>query len=148
MDSIAEIKDRIRDEMKRQGLNQAEVERRGGLEPKSLSDFLTRVRKRPSHTLFAGIARGFGKTVLWLTGENEMRDDEAAVSAMHNDRLPRCIKSQLSSTDPYMARIVEDLIDLLISKNLVSESELPAAAQQLIQRRRSLRRPDQEDPLE
>lgn len=136
MDSVEKIKERIIEEMDLQGLNQAEVERRGRLRPTSLWDLLNRASKRPSHKKFAGIARGLGKSVVWLTGEIEMVDDELSGSRHH---LPRSVRSELSATDAYMARIVEDLIAILVNKNLVSEAELPDEARRLIERRRNLR---------
>jgi hypothetical protein len=46
-------------------------------------------------------------------------------------------KTFLSKTDLEMVRIVEDLIDLLMKKNLILLTDLPAAAQQkLISRKR------------
>jgi hypothetical protein len=46
----------------------------------------------------------------------------------------------LAASDREMARIVEDLIELLIAKNLVNFTDFPPDAQKKMLRRRSLRR--------
>lgn len=45
----------------------------------------------------------------------------------------------LSYTDMQLARVVEDLIDLLIEKNLIMLTELPAGAQLKLSRRQKAR---------
>ena len=49
-------------------------------------------------------------------------------------------KYDLIRTDSAVTRVLEDLIDLLVSKTLINESELPQAAQDKLQERRNLRR--------
>ena len=46
----------------------------------------------------------------------------------------------LAASDREMARIVEDLIDVLIAKNLINFTDFPAEAQKKMLRRHSLRR--------
>lgn len=46
----------------------------------------------------------------------------------------------LSSTDAVLARVLEDLIDLLVRKNLIMFTELPEEAQRKIQARMHLRK--------
>ncbi len=54
----------------------------------------------------------------------------------------------LSYTDTQLARVVEDLIDLLIDKNLIMLTELPADAQaKLTIRQKARRRLHEEAPL-
>lgn len=48
-------------------------------------------------------------------------------------------KGYLLQTDDEMIRVVEDVIDLLIKKNLILLTELPAAAQQKLIMRKRLR---------
>ena len=49
------------------------------------------------------------------------------------------IKLSLQDSDLRMARILEDLIDLLIMKNQIIITEFPQAAQQKLMQRQSLR---------
>lgn len=46
----------------------------------------------------------------------------------------------LASTDATTARIVEDVVDLLVSKNLIMFTELPEEAQQKIRARKRIRK--------
>lgn len=48
-------------------------------------------------------------------------------------------EDRLAETDADMARVVEDLVDLLERKGIISRSELPEAAQQRIAERMALR---------
>lgn len=48
-------------------------------------------------------------------------------------------KAFLSSSDTDLVRVIEDLIDLLIDKNLILMTEFPAAAQQKLINRKSAR---------
>lgn len=45
----------------------------------------------------------------------------------------------LAESDAKMARIGEDLIDVLIAKNVISESDLPSSAQAVLQDRKTRR---------
>lgn len=57
-------------------------------------------------------------------------------------------KAYLSRTDTEMVRIVEDLIDLLIQKNIILLTDLPQVAQNKLIARKHLREKFQsEDPL-
>lgn len=47
--------------------------------------------------------------------------------------------SALAATDSDMARVTEDLIDLLVSKGVITEAELPQGAQDKLTNRRSKR---------
>jgi uncharacterized protein YwgA len=48
-------------------------------------------------------------------------------------------KAYLSKTDAEMVRIVEDLVDLLIQKNLILLTDLPAEAQKKLMSRKRIR---------
>ena len=48
-------------------------------------------------------------------------------------------KAYLSHTDDDMIRVVEDVIDLLIKKNLITLTDLPPAAQHKLVTRKRLR---------
>ncbi|MBK8188745.1 MAG: hypothetical protein IPK77_16655 [Cellvibrio sp.] len=49
---------------------------------------------------------------------------------------------ELAQTDQSMARVVEDVINLLVEKNLIFFTDLPDAAQQKLLTRRAMRRQD------
>ena len=48
-------------------------------------------------------------------------------------------KSYLAHTDTEMTRITEDMVDLLISKNIILLTDLPSAAQEKLNLRKRLR---------
>ena len=48
-------------------------------------------------------------------------------------------KAELAATDKEMARIAEDLIQTLISKGVIAESDIPAPARDKMDRRAKLR---------
>ncbi len=49
------------------------------------------------------------------------------------------IKEEIQQSDPEMIRVYEDLIDLLIGKNIVRLTDFPPAAQAKLLRRRQMR---------
>ncbi|RAU20060.1 hypothetical protein CU669_20335 [Paramagnetospirillum kuznetsovii] len=51
-------------------------------------------------------------------------------------------QASLAASDSGMARVTEDLIDLLIANNLINFTELPAEAQRKLLTRRSMRTGD------
>jgi len=57
-------------------------------------------------------------------------EDSAELQAHYEQREPgpHTLRMQLVQTDQGMARLVEDLIDLLIAKHLIQFTELPPAA--------------------
>jgi hypothetical protein len=55
-------------------------------------------------------------------------------------RLARGVLSEWIESDLAMARVVEDLIDLLIDRNVISFDDLPPDSQRKILHRRGLRR--------
>lgn len=48
-------------------------------------------------------------------------------------------KAQIGATDKDMARVSEDLINILVSKNIITLSELPLTTQEKINKRKALR---------
>jgi hypothetical protein len=73
------------------------------------------------------------------TATEEVSADNAEVVAfLFADDSGGRLKDFLSVTDTELARVVEDLVDLMIAKNLILFTELPEAARQkLISRRRA-----------
>lgn len=53
--------------------------------------------------------------------------------------LPRGKDGEFLSLDLDLIRVIEDVVDVLIEKNLITFTDLPAAAQEKIFRRRSKR---------
>ena len=56
------------------------------------------------------------------------------------DGQPQDVRDELAASDREMARIVEDVIDVLIAKNILNFTDFPAEAQNKLLRRRTLRR--------
>ncbi|WP_428608285.1 tryptophan synthase subunit beta like protein [Sedimenticola sp.] len=66
--------------------------------------------------------------------------DEAVLAFLLSGNADRQeTKSYLSQTDDEMIRVVEDVIDLLIKKNLILLTDLPDAAQRKLIMRKRLR---------
>lgn len=65
--------------------------------------------------------------------------DEEVIGFIFNNSSTTLSKKLLSETDAGMIRIVEDLIELLIQKNLIMFTDLPNAAQQKILMRNQIR---------
>ncbi|MGD8911221.1 MAG: hypothetical protein PVI97_08390 [Candidatus Thiodiazotropha sp.] len=65
--------------------------------------------------------------------------DNEVIGFIFNNSSTTLSKKLLSETDAGMIRIVEDLIELLIQKNLIMFTDLPNAAQQKILMRNKIR---------
>jgi hypothetical protein len=65
--------------------------------------------------------------------------DEEVLAFLNRNGADDPWKQLLSATDTATVRIVEDLIDLLIRKNVINFTELPEQAQQRIRERKQLR---------
>ena len=67
-----------------------------------------------------------------LTGATErVEDDSAELRAFHKESSASTIEAlrqQLAQSDTGMARLVEDLIDVLINKGVIKFTDLPPAA--------------------
>lgn len=66
-----------------------------------------------------------------VTGANEnLPQDSAELREYYEAREPgtQTLRMQLVQSDQGMARLVEDLIDLLIAKHVIQFTDLPAAA--------------------
>lgn len=69
----------------------------------------------------------------WLPASGEDADVQAFARRLGPDA-----SNPLAETDASLARVVEDLIDILIDKSLIQFTDLPAAAQnKLLQRRQT-----------
>lgn len=53
---------------------------------------------------------------------------------------PQTMRQRLSGTDTEMARITEDLIDVLIARNIINFTDLPVQAQKKLVARQKIRR--------
>ena len=76
-----------------------------------------------------------GKTGL----EPKLTMDEEVIAFLEGDAKEESIIHALTVTDNDLIRIIEDLIDLLVKKNLIMYTELPAEAQKKLQLRRRFR---------
>jgi len=63
----------------------------------------------------------------------------AVVYFLQNGGAPEALKANLENSDNDMARVVEDLIDLLMDKQVLVFTELPEAVQGKLNARRKLR---------
>ncbi len=71
-------------------------------------------------------------------GESVADDNPELVEFLYQMQLSRNIQ-HLSVTDSGMIRIIEDLVDVLIGKNVIMFTDLPEAAQQKFLARKSVR---------
>ena len=65
--------------------------------------------------------------------------DDEILDFLHGNMSRDTLKELLSRTDGGAVRILEDLIDLLVKKNIINFTELPVHAQQRIWERKHLR---------
>lgn len=73
-------------------------------------------------------------------GQEKLSPDHPDVVAYLQEASPSMMLDELSRSDLEMARIVEDLIDVLVSKNILNFTDLPLAAQRKLVGRQKLRR--------
>ncbi|MES9971428.1 MAG: hypothetical protein ABW092_15450 [Candidatus Thiodiazotropha sp.] len=73
------------------------------------------------------------------TDEVVTASDDEVIGFIFNNSSTTLSKKLLTETDAGMIRIVEDLIELLIQKNLIMFTDLPNAAQQKILMRNQIR---------
>lgn len=66
-------------------------------------------------------------------------DDPEVLSHLERTVRAEGLKHDLQASDADMARVVEDLIALLIAKGVIDTVELPKAARDKLERRRHLR---------
>ncbi|HEY8035389.1 MAG TPA: hypothetical protein VIF37_07360 [Methylobacter sp.] len=71
----------------------------------------------------------------WL----EVTDPEV-INFLQLMRTPEKVNQKLSSTDYEMVRVIEDLVDLLIEKQVFIFTELPEAVQEKLSARKHLRK--------
>jgi len=77
-----------------------------------------------------------GKTAL----EQKISIDEEVIAFLEGDAKAEALIHALTVTDNHLIRIIEDLIDLLVKKNIIMYTELPAEAQKKLQLRRQFRK--------
>ncbi|OHX35237.1 hypothetical protein [Methylomonas sp. LWB] len=68
-----------------------------------------------------------------------LADDDPELAAFYRDAGMRA-KRALTETDVDMVRVIDDLVDVLVAKQLVIFTELPDAVQQKLLARKQLRR--------
>jgi predicted metal-dependent hydrolase len=76
----------------------------------------------------------------------EIADAEVQHFIVRSERLGE-LKQDLLTSDTNMARVLEDLIDALVRKGTIALSDLPPAARDKLERRRSLRTEIREIPI-
>lgn len=65
---------------------------------------------------------------------------DSEVQAFVRGASPDTMRRRLSGTDTEMARITEDLIDVLIARNIINFTDLPVQAQKKLVARQKIRR--------
>jgi hypothetical protein len=73
-----------------------------------------------------------------MTPEERAAED-AAYAAKAAERAKASIKAELAATDKDMARIAEEVIGMLVTKNLLTVEEMPDAVKAKIAERAALR---------
>lgn len=73
-------------------------------------------------------------------GQEMLSPDNPEILEYLEDAKPSVMLDELSRSDLEMARIVEDLIDVLVSKNILNFTDLPLPAQRKLVGRQKLRR--------
>ena len=74
-----------------------------------------------------------------MAEEQLSSSDPEVVEFLRDSGSSEITKEFLSSSDTDLVRVIEDLIDLLIDKNLILMTEFPAVAQQKLINRKSAR---------
>jgi len=74
------------------------------------------------------------------TATEFMEASEPEVQAFIRGATPDSMRRRLVGTDTEMARITEDLIDVLISRNIINFTDLPIQAQKKLVARQKIRR--------
>ncbi len=69
-----------------------------------------------------------------------METSDPEVQAFIRGATPDSMRRRLVGTDTEMARITEDLIDVLISRNIINFTDLPIQAQKKLVARQKIRR--------
>ncbi|MBN8411025.1 tryptophan synthase subunit beta like protein [Halomonas denitrificans] len=69
-----------------------------------------------------------------------MAPDDQELLAFLSDGSPRHEQSQFHASDLAFVRVLEDVLDLLMDKGVISFTDLPEAARRKIMDRQSLRR--------
>ena len=72
--------------------------------------------------------------------QEQLDIDDTELRRYLEDGATQDARDTLAVSDREMARIVEDLIDVLIAKNIINFTDFPPEAQKKMLRRRSLRR--------
>lgn len=73
-----------------------------------------------------------------INEQKSLKDPEVmAFLESHHDAGP--IKTLLNRTDPGMIRVIDDLVDVLITKNVIKFTDLPEEAQHKLLNRKKVR---------
>ena len=127
---------RIKKARKEKGLTQEKLGELLGVTKGAVNNW-ERNSDEPTFKNVKNLSEVLGVSIVSLISDEDIKHPELHVGSPR--RLLSYSEAQLIATDPYMARVVEDLIDILVSSDLISEDRLPPEAQQLLQHRRNLR---------
>ncbi len=77
----------------------------------------------------------------FIEGTEEVSSDDPALVAFITKNIPSAsLDDDWIQSDLALSRVVEDLVDVLIEKNLIMFTDLPDGAQQKLMERRGLRK--------
>ena len=86
-----------------------------------------------------GNISGLFRSPMSGASEELSAEDPEVIQFLSDGGSGEQLKWELFVSDLLMGRLLEDLVDVLISKNLMNITDLPAAAQRKLVRRRHLR---------
>jgi hypothetical protein len=93
------------------------------------------IRRDPTGTIVEALDAPTGEALEFLEA------DDPEVNRFHQRQGDAAqIREELAISDVEMARVVEDLIDVLIKKKVLSDADLPSAVNSKLNRRRAMRK--------
>ena len=71
--------------------------------------------------------------------EQKQLSDSEVIAFLESNHDAGPIKTLLSATDPGMIRVIDDLVDVLVTKKIIKFTDLPDEAQQKLFNRKKVR---------
>ena len=126
----------------RSGWTKAELARKSGVPKHSVYKYLAGRVKQPRGDVLNDLADALGVERLWLREGigPEFKSTAAAGISPQERRLHA--ELALNGSDHYMARVLEDVIELLVEKGVLEQDDLhdlPSPARELLEYRQQLR---------
>lgn len=132
------MQERLTALMEEQGLKAATLSIEAGLGRTAVRDILERTTRSPEYFTVAKLADRLGVTPDYLVGRSNDREADFEALSSQDRRLHA--ELALTGSDHYMARVLEDVIELLCGKDAFSKDKLPPPARKVLKYRQHLRR--------